>query len=310
MRPIFLIGSERSGTTLLRLMLDGHPRVSWLGEFEYAVDFTNDPEHWPDTRDYLQFLATDRIFNNSNLDIDATLDYPALIKSFLIQKQRRDGKQFIGATCHRHYDRLLKLFPDARFIYLLRDPRDVARSTIGMGWAGNVWKGVDRWIEAEELWGKMKKTIRASSYVEVRYEDLIAAPEATLSTVCNFLNIEYDNQMMSYPAYTTYSIPDPTLVEQWKRKLTKKQVQLVESRAGSFMNERKYVIISDSLVEPSAVEKLFLSIQDRLFRARFNVRRYGLSLVGSAFIARKLRLSKIERKIRHHFHKIDNSLLK
>jgi hypothetical protein len=57
---------------------------------------------------------------------------------------------------HRHYDRLLRLWPEARFIHLVRDPRDVASSCIGMGWAGNVWTGVTRWIEAERLWDEVR----------------------------------------------------------------------------------------------------------------------------------------------------------
>ena len=40
--PFFLVGSERSGTTLLRLMLDHHTQLSWCNEFEYAVDLVSD----------------------------------------------------------------------------------------------------------------------------------------------------------------------------------------------------------------------------------------------------------------------------
>ena len=82
MNPYFLIGAERSGTTLLRLMLDGHPLISWTHEFEYAVDQVISPNSWPDMSSYIDWLATDRIFLSTGFCIDRSLDYPSLIKSF------------------------------------------------------------------------------------------------------------------------------------------------------------------------------------------------------------------------------------
>ncbi|MEP0844220.1 MAG: sulfotransferase, partial [Phycisphaerae bacterium] len=59
--PVFLVGAERSGTTLARLMLDHHPRIAWLNEFEYAVDLIG-PQGWPDVNAYCDYLETNRIF--------------------------------------------------------------------------------------------------------------------------------------------------------------------------------------------------------------------------------------------------------
>ena len=60
-------------------------------------------------------------------------------------------------------DRLTRIWPDARFIHLVRDPRDVARSVIPMGWAGNTWVGVERWMEAERLWDRVRSSLPNSS---------------------------------------------------------------------------------------------------------------------------------------------------
>lgn len=46
-KPVFLVGAERSGTTVLRLMLDHHPQIAFNNEFEYAVDLVSDEGKWP-----------------------------------------------------------------------------------------------------------------------------------------------------------------------------------------------------------------------------------------------------------------------
>src|SRR4030095_2960604 len=93
------------------------------------------------------------------LEVDRSLDYPGLMKSFVSQYGRRSRKPIHGATCHKHFDRLLRIWPRARFVHLMRDGRDVARSCIGMGWSGNVWCGAQRWIDAEELWAGLAERI-------------------------------------------------------------------------------------------------------------------------------------------------------
>ncbi len=296
MNPIFLIGAERSGTTLLRLMLNAHPQISWLNEFEYSVDRVTSQDKWPDLTEYKEYLSTDRIFRATEFVVDDTLDYPGLVKSFLEQKQQRDQKPIIGATCHRHYDSLLRLFPNARFIYLLRDPRDVANSNIGMGWAGNVWCGVDRWVEAENLWSNMKKTLSEENYIEIRSEELILSPEDNLTKICEFIGLEYDDQMMEYPSNTTYSRPDPKLTEQWKRKMSEKDIKLVEAKTFQIMKERGYSPQFDTPQVPGALQEKWLTTQNRLYRLYFRIKQYGLWVTLEEIVARRLGIKSLEKK--------------
>ncbi|MGB8700650.1 MAG: sulfotransferase [Thermosynechococcaceae cyanobacterium] len=290
--PIFLVGAERSGTTLLRLMLDHHPQIAFCHEFEFAFEGWQDNQ-WPDLDRYRDWLVRDRIFRSAAVEIDPQLDYPALINSFLIQKRDCDQKKLVGATLHRYFDRAAKIWPQARFIHLVRDGRDVAISTTRMGWAGNVWTGSQNWLAVETLWDEFRSQKLAQNYFELKYEDLIYDPVENLTKLCQFLEVPYNNAMLSYPQDTTYEPPNTGLVEQWGRKLSSHKIRWVECRISNLLLARDYTL-SGLPVQPLSVwEIIYLQIQDIWARALFCVRRYGWRLYILNFLARKLRLQSL-----------------
>jgi Sulfotransferase family len=307
--PIFLIGAERSGTTVLRLMLGQHPQLAWCVEFEYAVDRMSDQGEVPTLEAYHEWLETHRIFQACNFEVDPQLDYPQLVNSFLAQEVDRTHKPIVGATVHRHFNRLLQIWSNARFIHIVRDARDVARSCVGMGWAGNVWAGVERWIEAEQLWLHTKRVVPADRRLEITYESLIAEPENSLQKVCNFIQIPYDDRMLRYPESTSYSFPDPKLIGQWKRKLTEREIQLIEARTGAMLVERGYELSHLPPIDTRAMEPK-LKLEDWLQRKVFRVRRYGLPLVAASFVARRLGMKGWQKWVQLRWNAIDEAGLK
>ena len=308
-KPIFLVGAERSGTTLLRLMLDHHPQLAWCNEFEYSVDLISDTG-WPQLDVYYDWLETHRIFQATNFEIDRDLNYPQLVNSFLIQKQIREGKLLVGATVHRHFDRLLQIWPNAKFIHIVRDGRDVARSCIGMGWAGNVWTGIDRWIEAENLWANLNQSLSADRKIEVTYESLITEPKNVLEDLCNFLEISFEPQMLTYDKTTTYDLPDAKFIYQWKRKLSNKEIQLVESRIGNMLVERNYELSNLPPIEVTPAMMQKLKFQDKLKRIQFRVKRLGLPLFLADNLSRRLQLNSWQKNIKLKINDVERSYLK
>jgi hypothetical protein len=259
-RPLFIVGAERSGSTLLRLMLDHHPSIAVPFEFDFAIECIPGDHAWPELADYHAWLATDRIFGSSGLRIDPTLPYDALVRDFLRQKHAASGKPIIGATLHRRFDQAPRLWPGARYVHLLRDGRDVARSTIQMGWAGNVWTAIERWIEAEGWWERLRAQLPAEHWVEVRFGELIRDPRGALAPVCALVGVPLHGAMLDYHLDTTYDQLDPRLVEQWRHKLSPLAIRLIELRAGALLAERGYEA-SGLAPLPSAVGRL-----DPLFR--------------------------------------------
>lgn len=286
--PVFLVGAERSGTTMLRLMLDHHPDIAWLNEFEYAVDMVGDDATTPELDAYIAWLKQHRIFGATGFEIDPSLDYQRLVHSFLEQRRERERKPIIGATVHRHFDRLIALFPNTKFIHLVRDPRDVAPSVINMGWAGNVYHACTPWIEAERVWDSIEQQISSDRFVHIQYEELLAHPERELTRACELIGVEYDAAMLGFHEDTSYRPPDASASQRWKKTLDDKKVQLIESRCAEILRRRGYECVHENPKQPAAMSKLFLAIDNKLGRTRARIAKFGFSLWIRSLIARRL----------------------
>ena len=222
---IFICGALRSGSTLTHVILDNHHEIKNPGEFDFLFDQISDGGVFPDVKKYQEWLSLHRIFQSKCLSIDSSLDYPELIDSFIAQLTQVSC--VLALNIHRHFDLIPYLFPKAKLIHLIRDPRDVARSSIGMGWAGNVYYGVDHWIETEKSWKRLQKKIAPEQFLELRFEELILSPEIILQRICEFIGVPYSGSMLNYADNSTYSKPDPSLVYQWKKTLSKERFSML-----------------------------------------------------------------------------------
>ncbi len=312
MNPFFIVGSVRSGTTMLRLMLDHHPRISCFGEFEYAVDLLDDPNSWPSGKRYAIWLAHERRFRASNLTVDSYGSYPEIANKMFTEQLARSKKTLTvgGAAVHRHFERLPRLWPDAKFIYLYRDPRDVAKSCVQLGWAGNVWTGRQFWLTAEESWKKLSQNLNSHQRMEVCNEELVRNPVAQLTEVTRFLGEEYSPEMLTYHKTSTYEPPDIKLLDQWKKKLSQREIQLVEAGIQEQIMTRGYILSAYPPLNLGRLDYLKLKLHDKLGKQRYAVQRYGFSLQTSDFLARKLGLSRLAEKLALQKQAIDQQFIK
>jgi hypothetical protein len=308
--PVFLVGSERSGSTLLSHMLDHHPQIAWALALEFAVAPLRAPGEWPALEAYREYLETSRIFQTSGLTIDPSLGYLDLVHDFLLQERNRKGRPLVGATVHRDFDRLLWLFPSCRFIHLVRDGRDVSHSAIGLGFVGNVWRGATWWVEAETLWSRLKERLPVGRFHEVRYEALVRSPQEVLGRICDFIGVPYAPQMLSYPTDTRYEPPDPQLAERWRRTLTPNEIRIVEAVAGPLLAERGYRLSGLPALHLGGLRLWWLRQHDRYRRVRFRVRREGLALAGGEFLARHLGWREAARSLQKRRNRIEMRYLR
>lgn len=289
--PIFVFGALRSGTTLMRLMLKNHPQIQSPGEADFLFDhIRRDGDDW---RYDIDALQRDRIFRAKSINLPDGAQGAELAQAMVTEMAAAAPGQ-LSLNIHRNAPKMAALFPDARIIHLMRDPRDVARSSIGMGWAGNSYFGVDHWIGTEQGWEDA--TYPAEQVLDVRFETLMGNLESELSRICGFLGLEFAPDMLKYYENSTYGPPNPGIAQKWKTKAGAREIALIEGRIGPLLEARGYTP-SGSAAMPGAVEKIMLSTQNRLKRWRHNIDRYGAGLFFGHHAAKLLGLKGLARQL-------------
>lgn len=211
-RPAFILSTERSGSTLLRWLLDAHPEIASPGEillgrlcFDLFVTLSRTvcaPDAAPrdaDERRAVSFATLARV--------------RAMVDGIMREYAGARGKRvWCDKTPHNlaYLTVLVDTFPDARYVCLYRDGRDVARSCLEVSRDGFMAELVeyarrsphdlvgamlDSWCEKTELLLKMELHHRAICH-RVRYEDLVARPDAVLPELCAFLGVAWEPSLV------------------------------------------------------------------------------------------------------------------
>lgn len=282
--PVFVFGALRSGTTVFRLMLNAHEQVYNPGEVDFLFDFlrpdTTHPTGWRYDR---EALALNRIFGAHGLDLPEGVDGLDLLHDLIGQFRARAPGHVLTMNVHRLADRIAATMPEARFVHLLRDPRDVARSSVGMGWAGISYYGVDHWIATERGWAAAG--IPEGRVLTLKFEALMADIEAHLTEVCGFLGVPFSPAMLDYHLDTTYGPPDPRIAEQWRRKATPREIALLEAKCGDMIASLGYAS-GGAPRHPGAAERAALHARNTALRWQASVRRFGLPLLVATRLSR------------------------
>lgn len=280
----FVVGVARSGTTLLRLMLDAHPELAIPHETHFLKAVLGEPLRGADTtRERFFELLTGfptwedlktpaELFREELLRVEP-FDVRDGVRAFYRLYARTRGKARWGdktPTYSWHIRDLHEMLPEARFVHILRDGRDVAVSLRPL------WFSPGESMETlADYWVRQIADARAQGlgqpfYLEVRYEDLIADPVRELRRICGFLDLPYDAGMLAYhqtarrrleEAETrrghdggviitkeerlhiqrfTSQPPERSRVGRWKAELTPEQVAAYESVAGGLLEELGY----------------------------------------------------------------------
>lgn len=215
----FLICSERSGSNLITRIFDSHPYYCGPSPSHLIRAFANNRfgygdlsknENWEifvsDIADYLgnQLGKWRTAVTAQNIMTEVhERRLAAVIKYVYKREAHAHGKPRIFVKenqTFRFIPFLLLSFPEGKFVYQVRDPRDMALSwKISPSHPGGVHKGANVWKEDQarglEIYGYLRDS---DLIVHQRYEDLISQPESQLRTLCNFLNIPYDEAMLSF----------------------------------------------------------------------------------------------------------------
>ena len=279
----FVFGALRSGTTMFRLMLNNHPQISNPGEVDFLFDFLH-PTPSADWRYDKTGLRANRIFMDTGLSLPHDLDGLPLLHH-MINSLRGGADRVLTLNVHRNAARIAAALPEAKFIHLLRDGRDVAYSSIGMGWVGNAYFGVDHWLRTEAGWREAASNIAPERTHTLAFESLMQDIEPRLRAVCTFLEVPFDAQMLAYHENSSYGPPDPRIAQQWKRKADPHMIALIEGKAAATLRDLGYDVAGQPRY-PGAVERVRLSAENRVRRWQFNLRRFGPMLFFKTAVAK------------------------
>lgn len=260
--PVIIGGSPRSGTTLLRVMLDSHPNI-YIGP-ETGLLYTNLLNRTKLTKvsDQLDIPRDD--LNRMLKESESNIHFIDLLFTSL---QYNSKKKRWGEKSPRNIaavERIYKFFPESRFIHIIRDGRDVACSLrhfpkhkvvngelVKLNTNNPIDQCINTWTKYVALGIEWRNDPR---YLELKYEDLVSEPQATMETVLKFLDEPWNESVLNYYLVNSATrdetkIPqnirarkpiDKTSLGRWKRDLSKLEQDLFKKLAGKLLIELGY----------------------------------------------------------------------
>ncbi len=236
---VFIVGVGRSGTKFLQSILCGHPELNISTETQFLSSalhngFIKTANKIGDLKNDKNLITlVDKMFDNQIFGAfwkrkilknkeeilqkfkDSDREFKTLFRIIIEEDMRQNNKTIAGEKTPSHLyhvDTLLKWFPQAKIIQIIRDPKKVLASEMHKGLKPDhpLKKGstlynlslliyvLINWNNSIKLDKKYKKKY-PENYTSVRYEDLLQDHENTIREICNFLNIEYNANMLNPP---------------------------------------------------------------------------------------------------------------
>lgn len=217
-RPFFIVGSGRSGSTLLRRLLNNHTRIVIPPE-TYVLGLAIKRYRQQSTmrwNDLVEYVFSTFEFHPEFKTFDLSLR-PLVNELKDASKENRNlafmlnsfyhyyAQQHTGKDCELWADktpvntfsleRIYSVFPDAKFIHIIRDGCDVVSSYVTSGIYQSFEEAAKRWKMSVMLAEKFRKK-HPETMLAIRYEDLVTEPKCTLQNICRFIGVEFEAQML------------------------------------------------------------------------------------------------------------------
>ncbi len=284
-RHFFIVGSRRAGTTLLRLILNAHPQVHCPDEGDCITEtwqkFHRLPESAADAAEARKFLRAHFSARESRFPLLASGGLRELLLDYTGKKLSDSEKELRGLQIHDDFYHLADLFPAAKFIFIRRDPHDIAESMCKLGWSGNAWVASEEWWRSEIFHDKLKQTLGrdyAERCLEVRFEKLVNSPQEVTAKIFSHLRVDQDPGVLDrFYLGTTYGPIDSKESFKWMRKNQGARWDLVSLRYGDELLALGYPGYSRKIrtLWLRSVLQHLLKFDHRVRRFAFNLRLYG-----------------------------------
>lgn len=304
--PIFIVGCSRSGTTLLQSLLDAHPSIAIPPESQIYYRFGETFSYYGDLsvsrnrRQFIQDLVQDAYIMKWGMDFSideveraaSAFTREAIVEAlFQLYMNEKDAKRWGDKTPEhiRYLPMIREDFPDAHFVHLVRDGRDVAEafrrmifgpvSALGLG---------DTWCREVMHWHEFQEEEGGEGMMEVRYENLVSSPKRVLEEILAFIDEPFVDTTRRYSdsevINLTGSEPWHSSLQQgittdkvgiYRERLSERDIEIFEYVAGSALEAYEYRPDYQDPEAPSIYERIHALISDRIvrwYRKLFDIR--------------------------------------
>ena len=275
--PVFVLGCPRSGTTVLyHMLLSAGDFAVYRAEsnvFNLLAPRFHGMRSATDRQNLLDVWLRSKLFRVSGLDareISAKImaecrsggDFLRIVMQEIASQQ--GVRRWADCTPEHlvHMEEIKQQIPDALFIHIIRDGRDVALSFARQGWSHPLpWDRHDRLGVAGLYWAWLVRRGReqgkrlGADYQEVRFEELVANPQETLSRLSSFIDHDLNYQQIQSAGIGSVSEPNSSFagesegnfnpVARWKTKMSAKEIFAFEELVGDSLLELGYGPLSE-----------------------------------------------------------------
>jgi len=287
---VVVLGVSRSGTTLLKAMLDAHSKLAIPTESYFVPQLWDRHGERPNRDELLEDLSRlERIRQWGVEPPEPT--FAEAIDAIYRSYAEGHGKSRYGDKTPLYMQRLDVLpraFPEARYVHIVRDGRDASLSMLAMRRKPRFNLSRPRGVgDFACAWQREIRDARrfglTHPYLELRYEDLVAEPEARLRDVCEFLGLDFEPGMLEYhrredPAlyadHPRLAQPPVRDARSWRKEMHDEDAELFEAIAGDLLTELGY-----ERAHPAPGRSARAAAERAAYTARLGVWRTALPLV-------------------------------
>ncbi|MFC1707845.1 sulfotransferase [Planctomycetota bacterium] len=305
-RPLFVVGCHRSGTTLLRRIVNVQPGVHVARETGFLSELYTDDCHC-ETRSAVKtinsYLRAERwqvLLEQAEVlrRFGETGDLVEIYRHVCMLEAKPGGTELYWGDNTPHYVGLAPIlyrhFPSSRFIHIVRDPRDVVASVIDLPFRANTpHLAALEWFARVADWLVAERVIPDSQRLTLRYEDLVTQSEAEVARVFDFLELPHvdptawrvgaggDDEVADLPHHFRLNTPiDASRVGRYRERLSTAEIGCVEAVARQAMLSFGYQPDTGYRMSPQLGDDVGLliveSLRDGIVRARRKLRRFLL----------------------------------
>lgn len=287
--PVFVIGHARSGTSILTASIRKHLHIAFGTESQFIVRLASQFRKCGDLRDpvsrrrFVEALAAERFFVRTERNYGFALDKGAVLRDTAEGTYRSILDSVFGQlAAHMRYPRwgdktpeyahhlpvLYSLYPEARFIHVVRDGRDVGLSTLETHFgAKNVHAAAVDWLRCMEAVDRFQAGHPAAAFINVRYEDLLREPARVFRSLVEFLRIADGDALVRRIEPRLRAELRSGNTEKWRSRLSTSEQRRFEGIAGTMLERYGYDRVAPNASAPGHVARTYWAVDNLLRRA-------------------------------------------